>query len=401
MRLRNLLPIWVKRGVVLAEAAAYRVSLAALMPLNHLLARVMAERSVTESVLHLSALVHVPYYTVRILREHGVKADYFAVGDSPWWSKADYRYQPRRLAFVSVLQEMWWLWTVVCRYDIVHAHFMVTVSRTGWEWPLLKRMGRHIVVHFRGCEIRDRELNQRLHPGMNICEECDYHPRICAMPVNQLRRQLAASYGSAWLVTTPDLKDFAPDAVHVPFFVMPQDTTALSETVPRAEGAWKIVHATNHPGIEGSRRIEEAIDQVTARGYPIQYVQLTGVTHARVLAELADADLSIGKMKMGYYANQQVESMVAGVPTITYVRPELMTDALRDSGFIFATLDTLADVLEHYLANPRALAAKRAQARQSILALHDNEAIAREYEALYARLRAGQGAQRSERQWTA
>lgn len=387
MRLRQLLPVSLRRAAVRAEAVAYRISLAALMPVNHLLARLMARRPVRRSVLHVSALVHVAYYTVAILRERGVSADYLAVGDSPWWTKADYHYQPRRLAVVSVLQEMWWVWTTVWQYDIVHAHFMVTISRTGWEWPLLRRMGRHIVVHYRGCEIRNRDRNQLLHPQMNICEDCDYQPRICELPINTQRRRLAARWGSAFLVTTPDMKDFAPDAVHVPFFVMPQGRAATVDGVPRAGRPWKIVHATNHPGIEGSRRIREAIDTLIARGHAIDYVQLTGVSHERVLAALADADLSIGKMKMGYYANQQVESMDAGVPTVTYVRPEFMTDALRSSGFIFATLDTLADVIESYLVDPQALAAKRARARQSILALHDNAAIVAQYDALYTQLR--------------
>lgn len=390
MRLRTSLPSWLRRLLVWAEAGAYRASLVALMPVNHLLARVMAWRTPAKSVLHVSALVHVPYHTVRILREHGVSADYLAVGDSPWWQESDYHYQPRRLAFVSVLQEMWWVWGIVCHYDIVHAHFMVTVSRTGWEWPLLRRMGRHIVVHYRGCEIRDRELNQRLHPEMNICEECDYQPRICEMPVNERRRVLASRYGSAFLVTTPDMKDFVPNAVHVPFFVMSNEPV-LDAAAPTATRRWKVVHATNHPGIEGSRRIKDAIDEVVKRGYPIHYVPLTGVNHERVLAELVDADLSIGKMKMGYYANQQVESMVAGVPTITYVRPEFMTEALRESGFIFATLDGLPDVIERYLSDRQAFAAKRAQARRSILALHDNGAISKQYEALYAKLRSSSG----------
>ena len=109
-----------------------------------------------------------------------------------------------------------------------------------------------------------------------------------------------------------------------------------------------------------------------------------------MLDELADADLAIGKMKMGYYANAQVESLMAGVPTVTYVRPELMTDELRESGFIFATLETLEAVLEHYLRHPEALAAKRAVARESILGLHDNAAIARAHIAIYEALGASQ-----------
>jgi hypothetical protein len=381
-----LLPQWLRRLLVDVESFAYRATLSALAPVNALLARLLAARVVPGSVLHVSALVHVPYYTVRVLRENGVDADYLAVGDSPWWNKADFHYQPRRLAFVSVLQEMWWVWGVVRRYEIVHSHFIVTVSRTGWEWPLLRRMGRHIVVHYRGCEVRDRALNQRLHPAMNICEECEYDPAICAMPLNQRRRALARKWGSAFLVTTPDMKDFAPEAVHMPFFISRVDAAATREHTGR-ERPVKIVHATNHPGVEGTRHIRLAIDDVRRRGHAIDFVELTGVEHDRVLSELADADLSIGKMKMGYYANLQVESMVAGVPTITYVRPEFMTAELEESGFIFATLDTLADVLEHYLTNPDALRHKQQRARESILALQDNARIARQYQALYAQLR--------------
>jgi glycosyltransferase involved in cell wall biosynthesis len=91
-------------------------------------------------------------------------------------------------------------------------------------------------------------------------------------------------------------------------------------------------------------------------------------------------------MKMGYYANLQIESLMAGVPAVCYVRPEFITEDLAKSGFVFATLDTLVDTLDYYLSHPDALEEKRREARRSILALHDNAAIAREYQALYAKL---------------
>jgi hypothetical protein len=186
------------------------------------------------------------------------------------------------------------------------------------------------------------------------------------------------------------MKDFVPEAIHIPFFITRPDPPLRPNT---AAGPFKIVHATNHPGIEGSRQIRLAIDALKAKGHAINYVELTGVTHARVLAELAGADLSIGKMKMGYYANLQIEAMMAGVPAVTYLRPQFITDALRQSGFIFADLETLEGVLDHYLSHPDALAGKRALARSSILSLHDNAAIAAQYQALYAGVRlAGRGA---------
>ena len=300
-----------------------RASLVALTPVNALLARVMAARAVPGSVLHVSALVHVPYYTVRILREHGVTADYFAVGDSPWWNKADFTTGPAVWRWSRFLRRCGGSGpssaaTRSCTLISWHGQ-----SRGGWEWPLLSRMGRTIVVHYRGCEIRNREVNQRLHPGMNICQECDYQPRLCATPLNTHRRGLAIA-GNAFLVTTPDMKDFVPEAVHMPFFDLAR--SASSRPSRRPTGQFKIVHATNHPGIEGTRHIRQAIEALIARGWKIDFVELRGVTHDRVLHELADADLAIGKMKMGYYANVQVESLPAGVPAVTFVRDDLMTD---------------------------------------------------------------------------
>lgn len=326
-------------------------------------------------------MVHVAFHTVRLLRERQVNADYLAIGESAWWNRADLTFRPTRIPVWSVVKEMWWVWSIVSRYEIVHSHFMSLVSRDSWEWPLLRSMDRHIVVHYRGCEIRDREINQRLHPAVNICQECDYEPWICV--ASAARRRIAQQHGSAFLVTTPDLKDFAPKAHHVPFFVM-QPTAPLGDRAPTAGRPFKIVHATNHPGIEGTRHIHDAVNALRARGFAINFVDLRGVTHERVLRELSDADVTIGKMKMGYYANFQVESLAAGVPAITFVRPEFLTPALEASGLIFATIDTLEATVERLIRHPEELAAKRAVARASLAALHDNLAIADQLKAVYA-----------------
>jgi hypothetical protein len=366
------------------EAAGYSATVALCAPINYVLSKLLASRVRPGAVLHVSAMVHIAAHTTRILREHGVNASYLAVGHSPWWSEADYHFRSTRLPVLSVLKEMWWVWRVVARHEIVHSHFMVTVSRNGWEWPLLAAMGRKLVIHYRGCEIRDRERNMALHPHINICQECDYRPYICKHPFNVHQRPRAARYGAAFIVTTPDMKDFAPDARHLPFFVTRPDPP--SQRAGARRDRVKIVHATNHPGIEGSAQIRRAIDALIGRGHRIDYVELRGVTPDRVAAELADADLSIGKMKMGYYANLQIESLAAGVPAITWVRPELMTDAIRDSGLIIASLDRLQEVLEYYLTHREALEQKQAIARSSVFQLHDNTAIAADYKALYAGL---------------
>jgi hypothetical protein len=388
MRRAQWLPGWVKRILIAADERTYDTVVKAVGPINRWLARRFTRDVIPGSVLHVSGMVHVAYDGVRILRDHGVHADYLAVGTGKTWNLADYTFRPLRLPIVSVLKEMWFFWRIVSRYQIVHAHFIATLTRSGWEWPLLKRMGRRIVVHYRGCEIRNRDENRRRHPDINICEDCDYHPRLCSAPVNVLRRRLAEQYGDAFLATTPDLREFAPHAEHLPFFVSTQPLGDSTEIRP-TERFFKIVHVTNHPGIEGTRDIRRAIESLQARGFAIDFRCLQGVPRAQVLGALREADVSIGKLKMGYYANAQIESLALGVPAITWVRDEFMTDELRDSGFIFSTLEKLESTLERLLLNPDELAAKRRVCRSSVERLHPNRAIVDRLRQLYADVVAG------------
>ncbi len=371
---RLLLPVWM---------VLYRATLALLWPASRVRAALAPPRPHPRSVLHISSMVHIPYRTTRILRRFGVRADYLAVGDSTVWDKSDYQIVPSFCPLTQAVREWRLFWNVVSRYEVLHLHFLMTMSVSGWELPLLERLGRRLVFHYRGCEARDPDLNARLHPEGHLCQACDYDREACTDPLVRRRRRLARRYGDVFLATTPDLRDFVPEAVHFPFFA-PETEAAPPPRTRRDEAEpLRLVHATNHPGLEGTDRIREAVDRLREAGHAIDFVCLRGVPPERVMEELGRADLSIGKMKMGYYANAQIESMIQGVPAITHVRPEFMTDALREAGFIFTTLDRLEETLAYYLEHPDALEAKRRIARSSILALHDNAALARRLIALY------------------
>ncbi len=366
------------------EDVWYRGCVLLLQPANLVVQLLVRRRVRPRSVLHVSGMVHVAWQTARLLRKHGWSADYLAMGRSPIWDKADFCRVPKSVWW-DAFDEFVWIWRVVARYEILHLHFMTTVTRIGWELPWLKRMGRKVVVHWRGCEIRDRAKNMTLHPEINLCQECDYNPRPCESSLNERRRALAAQYGDFFLVTTPDLLDFAPDAVHLPFFspdVQPPPARKGREGRPL-----RVVHVTVHPGLEGTAEIRRTVERLQRKGRQIEFKALSWVKPQEVLDAFAEADLAIGKMRMGYYANAQIESMAMGVPTITYVRPQWMTPELRESGFIFSSLNNLEETLEYYLGHLEELERKRAIARTSILRLHNNDAIAVRLAAIYEALK--------------
>jgi glycosyltransferase involved in cell wall biosynthesis len=201
------------------------------------------------------------------------------------------------------------------------------------------------------------------------------------------KRKMIRKYGDVFLVTTPDLKEFIPEAQHLPFF-LPEVTFPSNQNVQKKNGEpIRILHVTGHPGLEGTSEIESTVNRLKTKGYPIEFTFLNFVSHDTVLEELGRADITVGKMKMGYYANFQIESMLLGVPAITYVRPEFMTNALKESGFILCDLGTLEETLKYYLDNSAKLEEKRSLARRSILALHDNDKIAQRLISIYKSVR--------------
>lgn len=347
-------------------------------------------RPAPRGVLHVSYMVHVPHYTVGLLRESGLDADYLAVGRSSHWNQSDLVYEAPTDPVARAVHEWKWLWFILARYRVIHSHFMIGITQDGWELPWLKRAGIKLLVHFRGCEARDREQNMRTHPDVNICQGCEYDPRICEMPVNHIRRSLAQSYADRILVTTRDMLEFVPNATWLPFFA-PVDA-ALPE---RRRPAWpesptlRLVHVTSHPGLEGRPLIAEAVAKARAACAPVEFHPVTGVTHQEALQELADADIAIGKMTMGDYANAQIESMALGVPTITWVRPEFRTPELEASGFYLAHVSELAELLVRITQTPEELADKRRIARTSILGLHDNQALVAQLTSYYREMLGG------------
>ncbi|MBW2619587.1 MAG: hypothetical protein JRC92_11995 [Deltaproteobacteria bacterium] len=181
--------------------------------------------------------------------------------------------------------------------------------------------------------------------------------------------------------------DFWPQAIHHPFSAPePGHSNYPEPKQPNPSGPLKIIHATNHPGIDGTRYISAAVDNLIKRGYEFDFVCQIRVPMEEYLTELTTAHMSVGKMKMGYYASAQIESMFYGVPAVTYVRPELQTEEIKESGLILTDLEGLEATLEHYITHPDALEAKRRIARSSILAIHDNDELSRRLIGLYRSL---------------
>lgn len=306
------------------------------------------------SVLHVSFLSHKPYMLSRWLRKAGIKSDYLAIVSEGEWLKANdpgYDYNIR-LSRMTLLLRPWvasyYVWRVMSRYDVIHIHFSSLLTDDGREILYLKKMGKIIVFHFRGCDLREKTKNNRLNPDLNCCQECDYPTGCCENDRQRQRISLAKQYADLLFVTTPDLLDFMPEAEHIPFVAPDEKDLARIAPAKRDFDIFRVVTSSNHDSIDGTVYIRKAVSRLADEGESIELVEVKKTPYQEALAIYKSADIYIGKLRMGYYNNANIETLMMGVPNMCYIRGKFL-EKIPDCPIIITRPESVYETLKSYL----------------------------------------------------
>ena len=360
----------------------YRICYAFIIPINWLLTSIVRTHRDSHAlrVAHVSVLSTKPFIKTRVLRELGVRADYIVPRGRGWLKVGEpgcdrYLGMDGLPRFLRPFLECYYFWKELIHYDIYHIHFLASFSESMWDVECLKKLGKKLIFHFRGCDIRDEETNDRKNPNLNCCQECTHDREYCAGKTIRMKREKARRYGDVLLVTTPDLLDFVPDATHLPFmniFLNP----AVIPNLERDRSVVRIVHATNHEGIDGTQYIRDAVEALKRMGYPIDFLVVKRIPHIEALALYKSADICVGKLRQGYYSNFQIESMALGKPTLCYIRREFL-EKLPSIPIVNTTPSTVFENLKALLDDPNLRRNLGEQGKRFVRDYHDNQLIGR------------------------
>jgi glycosyltransferase involved in cell wall biosynthesis len=206
----------------------------------------------------------------------------------------------------------------LARYDVFHFYFGHTLLPSPFpDLPLLRALGKRVVFHFCGCDVRDRAETLRKY-DTSACAECT--SRSCLT-----KRRPRASWADAVFVSTPDLLEFVPGARVVPGPIdlaawppRPPRTTPVSPADPV-----RIVHAPSDREKKGTRFVVDAVGRLARAGYPVELLMLEGVPHDQVAALCRRADIGVDQLLIGAYGTAAVEMMASGLPVVCRIREDL------------------------------------------------------------------------------
>lgn len=253
-----------------------------------------------------------------------------------------------------------------------HLHYL--------EIPLLKRMGKRIVMIFQGCDARIR--GRCLAYPVSACAEChDAYGYPCNDSLDRKKRarwRKIAKYADRVFALNPDLLHDLPGAELLPYASV--DLQAWAPTKARRQrDRVVILHPPSSRNVKGTRHIIEVIRRLEGKGYPIDFILMENLPHSQVKEIYQQADIMIDQLLVGWYGGAAVEAMALAKPVLCYLREEDLDRFVpfkEKIPLMSATQETLYDRLVELIEDPARRARIGEESRRYVEEVHDPIRIA-------------------------
>jgi hypothetical protein len=226
------------------------------------------------------------------------------------------------------------------------------------DLPLLRKMGKGIVVTYQGDDARQGDYCRKNFPITFANEvgpeyysaEKDFHTRW--------KIKTFARYADSMYALNPDLLHVLPPrAQFLPYTQVDLQDWRPKTDFPDPSNSPLVIHAPSHQGAKGTKYVLEAVSRLQAEKIPFQFKMVESLSNTEAREIYEQADLLIDQVLAGWYGGISIELMALGKPVICYIRqddlkfiPKKMSE---DLPIINAQPETLYQVLKEYLTTRR------------------------------------------------
>ena len=274
-------------------------------------------------------------------------------------------------------------------FDVFHLHFGTSFLPRRLDVPLLRAMGKTIIYHFHGCEVRNRAHMLATH-HLATCTECDpfCRPVQQAKLLADMKQHAARAYYS-----TLDLAESIPGALNLPLAIEADrwEAASLAHPLPEPErrdgvrGPVVIAHAPTNRLIKGTRHLVEAVERLSREFPLIELRMIEQQPWAEMPEFLSRCDILVDQLLMGWYGLLSIEGMAERRPVIAYIRDDFRP--LRpDLPVVSAEPGTIEQVLRELIRDPARRAELGARGNEYAHRHHDLPVVGRMLLADYQRL---------------
>jgi hypothetical protein len=146
---------------------------------------------------------------------------------------------------------------------------------------------------------------------------------VYCVPERQARLlAVARQHGALLLVSTPDLLEAVPEAVHLPVAIDLEAWDARRLAARPAPG-FVVLHAPSDRAIKGTRHVEAAVEALRPSHPDVRLELIEREPAERAPARYGAATVAVDQVHLGWYGLFAVEAMALALPVLCYIRPAL------------------------------------------------------------------------------
>ena len=281
--------------------------------------------------------------------------------------------QNEKLKFIKL---PWLFLNLVKQFDIFHFHPLHSLFPHFRDLPILKRLGKKIVFHFWGSEVRQLDVAKKYK--FHFAKETPID-----LKKEQTKREKighVTKFADALIVGDYELQEYVPGSIVVQQIA---DERLLSIPIKTSGGKKPLViHAPTNQEKKGTRYIIEVVNRLKKEGIDFEFKLVENVTHDEMIEEIKKADLVVDQTLLGGYGIFAIESMSLGKSVVCYVRDDLLKN-YPGLPIINANPDTIYEQLKKVLTNPSGLEEIGKRGREYVKKVHHPKIIAQKLIDIY------------------
>ncbi len=270
---------------------------------------------------------------------------------------------------------------LIPNYDVFHFHFGTTLTLDYSDLVLLKDLGKKVVNHYWGSEIRLLSKAQRMN---------NPYAKVKVDNEDSIKRALEfrSKYVSHCISPDWELYEYVRDYYPNIYFIQAavnMDNYPEAPVPVKKNKPFLIVHAPTSPEIKGTKYIVDAI-QSLSKSYAIDFKFIQGMAHEEAKQWYAKADLIVDELHCGTYGLLTIESMSMGKPVITWVTDYMRSKYPYGLPVISANPDTVKEKIKWALDNRDALPQIGKNGREYVARNHDIHVVIQKIMDMYQHL---------------
>lgn len=235
-------------------------------------------------------------------------------------------------------------------FDVFHLHD-AGIFPQNVDIPLFfKRRGK-VVVHWHGSKLR-RGFREKAYGSR------------CA---------------DAEIVSTPDLIDFAPEAIWIPNCIPWHGL----EKINRDDEKIIIGHAPTNRKLKGTEYFIEAMDELKTVYPNVECLLIENKPHKEALRLLQTCDIVVDSVGLGWYGVLTNEVQQMGIPCCVTIKPELEQFIKKPSGIVNVSPENLKQKLEELILDESLRIKLGKHGKEYVNRVHNSEDIVKKIQIIY------------------